>query len=255
MVARCSSNSHSQSSLTASRYVSVSAGIFRQAMYYAAAGVALYPSWFGAVSWGRRVHRTRLISLFENLLEIKTRVGQSLVPKGFRRRSLPPARTKGTTQEQVPRPRRTPVEYLLVRSRFVPFELVLFPPDPRLRTGFMSSFSQNVVIVFEYALAIAGLWYIGRLFFSSAGRAAKARPAALPGWKVPPADFLFLGWLVLSLGFLGQLLSLVVAPVCEELVFRVGILRFLRTRTPRWVAFGVSAGLFMLLHGNWMSAQ
>lgn len=239
----------------------------------------------------------------------------------------------------------------------------------------MSSFSQNVVIVFEYALAIAGLWYIGRLFFSSAGRAAKARPAALPGWEVPPADFLFLGWIVLSLGFLGQLLlrvtagpflerqsegatlelllagsmfhfaaavtwfggrawarrhrpaairpyapvtlaglrqtfrggslaflavmplaagtgliwerflqttglpterqelvdlflqtkspallgclialALLVAPVCEELVFRVGIFRFLRTRTPRWVAFGVSAGLFALLHGNWMSA-
>jgi membrane protease YdiL (CAAX protease family) len=55
------------------------------------------------------------------------------------------------------------------------------------------------------------------------------------------------------LGFLIAL-ALVVAPIAEELVFRVGIFRFLRTRTPRWVALGVSAGLFALLHGNWMGA-
>jgi uncharacterized protein len=55
------------------------------------------------------------------------------------------------------------------------------------------------------------------------------------------------------LGFLITL-ALVVAPICEELVFRVGIFRYLRTRTPRWVAFVVSAGLFALLHANWMSS-
>ena len=239
----------------------------------------------------------------------------------------------------------------------------------------MSSFAQTTVVVFEYALALAGLVYIGRLCFSSAGRAARARSPVLPAWDLSLVDFLFLGWLVLSIGILGQLLfrftagpllhrqpeggtlelllsgsmfhfgaaitwlgarawarryrpaairpyapftvkglqqslggglltflalmplatgagliwerlldtmglptdrqeivdlilkskspalfgflialALVVAPVCEELVFRVGIFRFLRTRTPRWVAFGVSAGLFALLHGNWMSA-
>jgi membrane protease YdiL (CAAX protease family) len=119
------------------------------------------------------------------------------------------------------------------------------------------------------------------------------------------------------LGFL-VLLALVLAPVAEELVFRLGIFRYLRSRppiavvagaavagallflvgnglillvkgstanaagqfvlaaeiglaawlltilpavrrfllkaTPRWFAFGASAGLFALLHGNWMSA-
>jgi hypothetical protein len=59
-----------------------------------------------------------------------------------------------------------------------------------------------------------------------------------------------------SPALLGSLavMALVVAPVAEELVFRAGIFRFLRTRAPRWVAFGVSAGLFALLHANWMSA-
>lgn len=239
----------------------------------------------------------------------------------------------------------------------------------------MSPVTQTAVVVFEYALVLLGLGYIGWLFFSPAGRAAKARSAALPVWDVSPADFLLLGWLVLSLGVLAQFLlqtaagaflesrpeggtlerlligsmfhfaavatwlgarawarrhrpaailprapvtipgmqlilrcgllafiavmplaggagivwehflqtvglptgrqelvdlflqtrspvslgflvalALVVAPVGEELVFRVGIFRYLRTRTPRWVAFAVSAGLFALLHCNWMSS-
>jgi hypothetical protein len=49
-------------------------------------------------------------------------------------------------------------------------------------------------------------------------------------------------------------LALVLAPVAEELVFRAGIFRFLRSRTPRWVAFVGSAGLFAALHGNWFSS-
>ena len=239
----------------------------------------------------------------------------------------------------------------------------------------MSPLLKNLVIGFECALDLAGLLYLGRLFFSSAGRAARARPAALIVWNISLVDFLFLGWLVLSIGILAQLLfrftgapvlqrhpegdtlsllitgsmfhfgalitwlgarawarryrpaalgprepvtaaslrqsfrgglftflallplatgagllwerllqslglpterqelvdmilksrspallgflitlALVAAPVCEELVFRVGIFRFLRTRAPRWVAFGVSAGLFALLHANWMSS-
>jgi uncharacterized protein len=239
----------------------------------------------------------------------------------------------------------------------------------------MSSFEQDIVVGFECALALAGLVYIGWLFLGSAGRAARARPPVLPAWNLSLVDFLFLGWLILSFGVLGQLLfqatvsprlqrqpeggtlvlllsgsmfhfgaamtwlgartwarrhrpaaiqpfapvtierirqslrgglltflavmplvtgaslvwerllqtmglpterqeivdlilkskspalfgflialALVVAPVCEELVFRVGIFRYLRTRTHRWVAFVVSAGLFALLHGNWMSA-
>ncbi len=235
------------------------------------------------------------------------------------------------------------------------------------------SFEQTVVVL-EYVLVLAGLGCLVWLFFSPAGRAVRARPAALPAWNVTMSDFLFLVWLVLTLGFLGQVLlrvtvgptlrrqpegetlelilfgsmfhvgailawlcahvlqrrrgrtgeepappsapaslpgsvraaalaflavvpliggvsffwenlleavklpterqelvdlfaqtrspallgfmvvlALAIAPISEELVFRAGLFRFLRTRTPRWVAFAASAGLFALLHANWIS--
>ncbi|MDD2762501.1 MAG: CPBP family intramembrane metalloprotease [Opitutaceae bacterium] len=236
----------------------------------------------------------------------------------------------------------------------------------------MTSFPEQTAIAFESALFLGGLGFLVWFFLSAAGRALRTRPAALPAWNVSLTDFLFLGWLVLTLGFLGQLLlrltvgrvlhnqsegvtmelvlygsmfhvgalltwlfarvverrrrgpamepfrshaslpesiraaaltflvvvplvgaasfgweylleilhlpterqelvdlftqtkspalvgvmvvlALVVAPVSEELVFRAGIFRFLRSRIPRWVAYGVSAGVFALLHANWVS--
>jgi len=48
-------------------------------------------------------------------------------------------------------------------------------------------------------------------------------------------------------------LALVIAPVGEELIFRAGLFRYLRTRVPRWLAFTISAGVFALLHLNWVS--
>ena len=230
------------------------------------------------------------------------------------------------------------------------------------------------VSVVESALVLSGLGCLIWLFFSAAGRAVRARPAALRVWNVTMSDFLFLVWLVLTLGFLGQVLlrvtvgpalrrqpegetlelilfgstfhlgailawlcahvlqrrhgptgeepasssalasrpgsvraaaltflvvvpliagvsffweslleaaklpterqelvdlfaqtkspallgfmvvlALAIAPLSEELVFRAGLFRFLRTRAPRWVAFAASAGLFALLHANWIS--
>jgi membrane protease YdiL (CAAX protease family) len=53
-------------------------------------------------------------------------------------------------------------------------------------------------------------------------------------------------WLVGGLVFL----AVVVAPVTEELIFRAGLFRFLRTRTPRWVALVLPAVLFGALHMN-----
>ena len=44
-------------------------------------------------------------------------------------------------------------------------------------------------------------------------------------------------------------LAVVVAPVTEELVFRVGLFRWLRTRPPRGVALFVPAAAFAALHG------
>ncbi len=45
-------------------------------------------------------------------------------------------------------------------------------------------------------------------------------------------------------------LAVLVAPVTEELVFRVGIFRWLRTRTLRGVALFLPAAAFAALHGN-----
>jgi uncharacterized protein len=42
----------------------------------------------------------------------------------------------------------------------------------------------------------------------------------------------------------------IVAPIGEELIFRAGLFRFMRTRAPRWVALLVPAVFFGLLHGN-----
>jgi uncharacterized protein len=51
------------------------------------------------------------------------------------------------------------------------------------------------------------------------------------------------------LGFM-IILASVVAPITEELIFRAGIFRYLRTRIPRWLAFILPALLFALLHAN-----
>jgi len=47
--------------------------------------------------------------------------------------------------------------------------------------------------------------------------------------------------------------ALAVAPIGEEIAFRAGLYRFLRARAPRWVALTASAGLFALIHANWVS--
>ncbi|MBW8782852.1 MAG: CPBP family intramembrane metalloprotease [Verrucomicrobia bacterium] len=45
-------------------------------------------------------------------------------------------------------------------------------------------------------------------------------------------------------------LAVAVAPLTEELIFRAGLFRYLRTRVPRWIALPVPAALFAALHGN-----
>jgi membrane protease YdiL (CAAX protease family) len=50
-------------------------------------------------------------------------------------------------------------------------------------------------------------------------------------------------------------LAVVVAPVTEELVFRAGLFRFLRSRAPRWLALLASGLLFASLHVNWVTLE
>ena len=47
------------------------------------------------------------------------------------------------------------------------------------------------------------------------------------------------------------LLATVIAPMAEELVFRAGLFRYLRTRLPRWAALLLPALFFALLHLDW----
>lgn len=52
-------------------------------------------------------------------------------------------------------------------------------------------------------------------------------------------------------GLLGMVfLAVIVAPLTEEVIFRAGLFRYLRTRTPRWVAFTLPAGFFAIMHNN-----
>lgn len=50
-------------------------------------------------------------------------------------------------------------------------------------------------------------------------------------------------------------LAVVVAPVGEELVFRAGLFRFLRTRAPRALALLLPAVIFAALHVNWITLE
>lgn len=50
-------------------------------------------------------------------------------------------------------------------------------------------------------------------------------------------------------------LAIVIAPLTEELVFRAGLYRFLRTRIPRWIALTAPALVFASLHVNWKTLQ
>lgn len=46
------------------------------------------------------------------------------------------------------------------------------------------------------------------------------------------------------------ILAIVIAPITEELLFRAGLFRYLRTRIPRSLALLAPAFLFAILHGN-----
>jgi membrane protease YdiL (CAAX protease family) len=50
-------------------------------------------------------------------------------------------------------------------------------------------------------------------------------------------------------------LAVVVAPLTEELVFRGGVFRYLRTRWPRWAALLLPAAFFAALHVNWSTLE
>jgi membrane protease YdiL (CAAX protease family) len=75
---------------------------------------------------------------------------------------------------------------------------------------------------------------------------------ALTEVEAPPQDLVFLIveaesalTSVILVGF-----AIVVAPLAEEIVFRAGLFRYLRTRMPRGLAYVVPAAIFGALHGN-----
>lgn len=50
-------------------------------------------------------------------------------------------------------------------------------------------------------------------------------------------------------------LAVVIAPLTEELVFRGGVFRYLRTRWPRWAALLLPSAFFAALHVNWSTLE
>lgn len=53
-----------------------------------------------------------------------------------------------------------------------------------------------------------------------------------------------------ALRFVLLSIAILVAPVTEELIFRAGVFRYVRTRLPRWAALLLPAVLFATLHAN-----
>ena len=47
------------------------------------------------------------------------------------------------------------------------------------------------------------------------------------------------------------ILAVLIAPITEELLFRATLFRYLRTRTPRWIALLLPGTIFASLHVNW----
>ncbi len=73
------------------------------------------------------------------------------------------------------------------------------------------------------------------------------------GVEAPPQDLVLI---FIRTGDQGALIAMVffaviIAPLTEELLFRVGLFRWLRTRVPRAVALLLPALLFSLLHFSW----
>lgn len=50
-------------------------------------------------------------------------------------------------------------------------------------------------------------------------------------------------------------LAIVTAPISEELIFRAGLFRYLRTRLPHWFAVLLPAVIFASLHVNWQTLE
>ncbi len=114
------------------------------------------------------------------------------------------------------------------------------PPMPQVAEGGAACVLRGGFITFAVALAVV---FPVSILWQGALRAL--------GVDAPPQDLIRLfrdagdmPSLTLLLG-----LAVLVAPVTEELLFRAGIFRWLRTRVPRGVALILPAFLFALIHG------
>jgi len=101
------------------------------------------------------------------------------------------------------------------------------------------------LLVMPLVLAISILWNLLLSGLHSLGIPVNREPQELVdiiASNASPAFFLIFFFL-----------AVVLAPIAEELVFRGGIYRFLKSRCPRIAALLISALLFALLHGNLVS--
>jgi uncharacterized protein len=117
----------------------------------------------------------------------------------------------------------------------------LFAPGGRDFARPRSSFLRAGLVTFAIALpALVAVGFLWTQLLDFAGLPVERQE--LIGLFANSKSPLLLGILVV--------LASIVAPVTEELVFRAGLFRFLRTRLPRWAALLLPAVIFGAVHLN-----
>jgi len=137
------------------------------------------------------------------------------------------------------------VTWLLIRAFGHRYRPALFGPhEPSTPTSVLPAV-RGGALTFLVAMPLAlGVGFVWERFLQAVG--LPTEPQELVGLLAQAKSPALVAFVIA--------LALVLAPVAEELVFRVGIFRFLRARAPGWVAYVVSAGLFAALHGNWFGS-
>lgn len=116
------------------------------------------------------------------------------------------------------------------------------PPPPPPRTDVVRTGIVTFLVALPLLLVTAKLWELG-LFACGLPVARQDLVGMFAGADSPAVLAVMI------------VLAVVVAPVTEELVFRAGLFRLLRPRTPRWIALLGPSVFFALLHVNWNTLQ
>jgi membrane protease YdiL (CAAX protease family) len=124
----------------------------------------------------------------------------------------------------------------LLRLRKRPAQTPFLPTAPKIRQPLLGG-----VITFLISVPlIGGIGYAWKTLLDFLGHSASEQE--MIDLFRNADDPALLGFMIV--------LAAVIAPVTEELIFRAGLYRYLRTRIPRATAFVVPSLIFAFLHGN-----